>query len=105
MARAAKYLVGRHDFSSFCASFCGKNTHMRTIRKIDVTTCRGLFYINVTADGFLTHMVRIISGTLLEAGKGRIPPAAVPAILNARDRRRAGPTLPAKGLCLMKVFY
>ena len=61
--------------------------------------------ITVTADGYLYNMVRILAGTIVEAGLGKLDPEEVPEILSGRDRRRAGPTLPAKGLCLVGVEY
>ena len=64
-----------------------------------------MFTVTVTADGYLYNMVRILAGTIVEAGLGKLDPAEISAILQSRDRRRAGPTLPAKGLCLMNVDY
>ena len=78
---------------------------MRTITRCDVTRDGEVFTITVTADGYLYNMVRILAGTILQAGLGKLDPAQVPAILQSRDRRRAGPTLPANGLCLADVQY
>ena len=78
---------------------------MRTITDCTVVQNGDLFTISVTADGYLYNMVRILAGTLCEAGAGRLDPAEIPAILESRDRSRAGPTLPAKGLFLKCVEY
>lgn len=105
MERAAGYFTGTHDFGSFCAAGGSVEDHVRT-----VTHCRfgpedGLLVLRVRADGFLYHMVRILMGTLLKAGRGAMPPEGIPAVLAAKDRSAAGPTAPALGLCLERVFY
>lgn len=105
MNRAARFLVGLHDFSSFQASFGKRENSTRTIENIKLFSRAGFIYMDIQASGFLTHMVRIIIGTLLNAGTGKIPPEDVKRILEAEDREKAGPTLPAKGLCLMKILY
>ena len=78
---------------------------VRTITDCHVTRKGDEIDIEVTADGYLYNMVRILAGTLCEAGAGRLDPAEIPAILESRDRSRAGPTLPAKGLFLKCVEY
>ena len=108
MDRAAKGFVGRHDFLSLCAAGSAVAAKGDTVRT--VTDCRAqrqgpLITITVTADGYLYNMVRILAGTLVEAGRGALKPEAVPAILAGRDRSFAGPTLPAKGLFLKQVDY
>lgn len=108
MQRAADALVGTHDFSALCASGSSAAAHGDTVRTISQCTVRrdgDHVSITVTADGYLYNMVRILAGTLVEAGQGRLDPAAVPGILESRDRRLAGPTLPAKGLLLQRVHY
>ncbi len=105
MKRAARFLVGRHDFKSFQASGSRARSSRRTISRIDIAKEGRLVYIDIEADGFLYNMVRNIIGTLIEVGRGRIAPASVKRILSARDRKAAGPTSPAKGLCLMCVKY
>ncbi len=104
MRNASKYLIGRHDFSSFCRG--RQQNPVKTMTKIQITSNReGFIYIDIEANAFLTNMVRIIAGTLLEAGCSRIAPEELKDILKAGDRKLAGPTLPAKGLCMMKVVY
>ena len=119
MRRAARALTGRHDFKAFqAAGSSGSNmvrrVHhalslskgtVRTIEKIKIEKCGDLVYIDVSADGFLYNMVRIIAGTLLEIGRGKIPEESIQKMLIKRDRRSAGPTAPSKGLCLMNVEY
>jgi tRNA pseudouridine38-40 synthase len=106
MDAAAKHLVGEHDFASFAQINHGRETTVRTIHSCSVeSTAPDRCHIDVSGGGFLYNMVRIIAGTLVEVGRGRIEPDQVPAILAARDRRAAGPTLPPEGLCLMWVRY
>jgi len=105
MKESSLHLLGPHDFSAFHSSAGEKINRVRNIINIDVVKRGGYVYIDVEADGFLTHMVRIIAGTLLEAGRGRFSPSDIKKILAGRDRRNAGPTLPARGLCLMRVKY
>ena len=102
MNEAAAYLVGEHDFTSFCNPASQAETRVR-----DITECRVAcrqpdnITIYVSGHGFLYHMVRIITGTLLEVGRGFRTPASVRDILEARDRRAAGFTAPPQGLFLM----
>ena len=107
MVAAAAFLIGRHDYYSFMAAGSTAKTTVRTL--YDIRICRDLkdsvIAIHVTGDGFLYNMVRILSGTLLYAGLGKILPEDLPGILAARDRRQAGKTLPARGLTLEAVFY
>lgn len=105
MAAAAAYLVGKHDFSSFKNSNSSAHTSVRTIFDLAVERTGDTIKISVTGDGFLYNMVRIIAGTLIEAGLGSISPADVKDILESRDRNKAGRTAPASGLCLEEVFY
>lgn len=104
MARAAACLIGTHDFRSFQASG-GRRETVRTISKISIAKRGAFIYIDVEADGFLYHMVRIIAGTLLEIGRAYYAAEYMRTILRRRDRRYAGPTAPAQGLCLMRVKY
>lgn len=108
MGEAARLLVGRHDFSSFRASGDPSDSPVKEIRRSTVERLgeRGdLLVYTVEASSFLQHMVRNIAGTLIEAGRRRIRPDQIVSILQARDRRLAGPTAPARGLCLLKVLY
>ena len=100
MQEAAKYLIGEHDFASFCAAGSTAETTVRTIYDIRVERSGTKISIKVTGNGFLYNMVRIIAGTLIEVGKGRYTPEWVKDILEAKDRTKAGPTAPAKGLML-----
>jgi len=105
MKKAAAALVGRHDFKAFQASGSKEKNTIRTIKKIKVETNGELVYIDIWADGFLYNMVRTIAGTLLEIGRGKLPESRIEEILETKNRVLAGPTAPAKGLCLMKVEY
>lgn len=108
MDKAAAGFVGTHDFLSLCSagsSVAAKGDTVRTITACKVERQGPLVTITVTADGYLYNMVRILAGTLAEAGRGALEPDAVPAILAGRDRSLAGPTLPAKGLFLKQVDY
>lgn len=107
MKKAARHLLGRHDFRSFQTKdeSTAKENTIRRIRKIRIEKSGNLVYIYIEADGFLYNMARSIAGTLIEAGRGRLKPDMVRDILAKKDRRFSGPTAPAKGLCLMKVRY
>ncbi len=105
MREAAAYLVGEHDFKSFCSVNTVAETTVRTIYDLTVEKAGDMITIRVTGSGFLYNMVRIIAGTLMEAGRGRIAPEYVKEILNAQDRTKAGPTAPACGLTLIGYEY
>lgn len=105
MKKAAEVLVGTHDFASFCASGSDVDTTVRTVFSIDVKPELPFIRIEVTGSGFLYNMVRIIAGTLLEAGQGRLKAGDVKAILEAKNRRKASPTAPAKGLVMKRIYY
>lgn len=106
MREAGNYLRGTHNFSSFCASGSLVKSYLRTVKFLKIWKRQKMIFIDIQADGFLYNMVRIIAGTLLEVGKGeKITPQELGQILESRDRRKAGPTLPAEGLYLIKVFY
>ena len=108
MNKAAKYLEGEHDFKSFKASGTSSKSSVRTIYEAKVYrdfVDNDLIKIKLTGNGFLYNMVRIIAGTLLEVGEGKINPEEVKKILDAKDRKMAGKTLSAYGLCLIKVEY
>jgi len=105
MQRESKILLGRHNFSSFQASQAKERNPVKTIKKIRLIKDKGLIYIDIEADGFLYNMVRSIVGTLIEIGRLRFPEGSLKRILLSQDRKLAGPTVPAKGLCLIKVKY
>ena len=105
MQKAAKYFEGEHDFKAFKASGTSSKSSVRTIFKAEVTKHEDRIYIELTGNGFLYNMVRIISGTLLEVGMGRIKPEEVSEIIESKDRLKAGKTLPPQGLFLVEVKY
>ena len=105
MERAAKVLVGRHDFRSFCANKRYKKSTVRTVFSIDIQVDGADMSITFHGDGFLYHMVRILTGTLLEVGLGERRAEEMEDILSALDRTKAGKTAPAQGLTLVKVEY
>jgi tRNA pseudouridine38-40 synthase len=105
MRKAGAILVGNHDFVSFKRTDKKIRSTVRDLKEIKVTQKGKFIYIDVTANSFLYHMVRNIAGTLIEIGKRSFPPENIKNILKAKDRRTAGPTAPACGLCLMKVKY
>lgn len=105
MRKAAAHLVGEHDFKAFCSNLKMKKSTVRTVDTIEIIKRKDFIYFDFHGDGFLQNMVRIITGTLLEAGFGRMEPDQVREILEKKDRRLAGPTAPPQGLCLMKVDY
>ncbi len=105
MRTAAEYLLGVHDFTSFCGNPSFKKSAVRKIEKLEILENDDELVIRITGDGFLQNMVRIVTGTLLEVGKGTIKPGEIGEILAAKDRRKAGPMAPAKGLMLVGVEY
>ena len=105
MRREAKVLLGRHNFASFQAAEIRQRNPLRTVKFIKISKDNDLLHIDIQADSFLYNMVRSIAGTLLEIGRGRLPKGSMEKILKARNRHLAGPTLPAKGLFLVKVRY
>lgn len=106
MDRAAKILLGRHDFACFQAAGSGVEETVRELFRIDVQgVSGGEILIEVEGSGFLRHMVRNIAGTLLEVGRGRREPGSMAALLESRDRGQAGPTAQALGLTLVWVQY
>jgi len=106
MRTAASHLVGEFDFTSFRASGCTAQTATREITAVDVTRpSDDELVIDVRGNAFLRNMVRILAGTLVDVGEGRIPADTLPRIVAARDRKAAGVTAPARGLTLVEVFY
>ncbi|MFT8242602.1 tRNA pseudouridine(38-40) synthase TruA [Roseomonas sp. BN140053] len=105
MHAAAQTLLGRHDFSSFRASSCQAKDALRTLDRLDVSRFGPEIEIIAEARSFLHHQVRNLVGTLAQVGLGRQPVEWPRAVLDARDRGRAGQTAPAQGLCLTAVRY
>ncbi|MBR4989645.1 MAG: tRNA pseudouridine(38-40) synthase TruA [Oscillospiraceae bacterium] len=104
MNRAARHLLGQHDFAAFCGNAKMKKSTVRYIRSLTVDRHGEEIHITVTGNGFLHNMVRIIVGTLVEAGRGERNPDSIPALFEGK-RADAGFLAPAQGLCLMEVYY
>jgi tRNA pseudouridine38-40 synthase len=105
MKAAAMYLLGEHDFTSFCAAATPTHNKVRTISAIEFVLRDTFLDIFCTGSGFLQHMVRIIVGTLVNVGLGKYKPDAIQEMLEKRDRQVAGKTAPSYGLCLWQVDY
>ena len=105
MKTAAEYLVGTHDFAAFTSAKNKKKSTVRTIESILLEQNGADIRISFRGDGFLFHMVRILTGTLVEVGLGARRPEEIAAILEGKDRQKAGMLAPASGLCLMEVYY
>ena len=105
MKEAIVFFEGEHDFSGFKASGTSSKNSIRTIYKTKLWTENDRIFIELTGNGFLYNMVRIIAGTLLDVGQEKIKPEDIKEIINSKDRKKAGRTLPANGLCLMEVKY
>lgn len=105
MRQAAAYLVGTHDFKSFCSVHSQVETTVRTIYHLAVEKEQDVITIEVTGSGFLYNMVRILAGTLLQVGMGERSPQQMQEILNAKDRSAAGATAPAHGLTMIGISF
>jgi tRNA pseudouridine38-40 synthase len=105
MREAAEYLTGMHDYKSFCGNPRMKKSTVRVVDVIRIEESGNYIRLYFHGNGFLQNMVRIMVGTLLEVGFGKRAPEEVAQIIEAKDRRKAGFTAPAQGLCLMKVDY
>ena len=105
MKEAVKYFEGEHDFKAFKASGTSSKNSVRTIYEAKVYQNEEKIYIELTGNGFLYNMVRIIAGTLVEVGIGKIEPKDIPEIIKEGKREKAGKTLPPNGLYLVKVMY
>ncbi|MCR5019423.1 tRNA pseudouridine(38-40) synthase TruA [Ruminococcus sp.] len=103
--RAAKDFVGEHDFKAFCSTACDKEITVRKIYRFDVRREGDKVIFTVAGNGFLYNMVRIMVGTLLFINEGKIAADAIPRILDSKDRKKAGKTVPPQGLYLNKVYY
>ena len=105
MQKAVKHFEGEHDFKAFKASGTSSKSSVRTIYKAEVTKKDNRIYIELTGNGFLYNMVRIISGTLVDVGLGKIKESDIPSIIESKNRQMAGKTLPPQGLYLVNVKY
>ena len=105
MKQAAEYIVGEHDFKSFCSTRTQVENTVRTVYDLNVFKENDMIHIVITGNGFLYNMVRIIVGTLIKVGLSVYPPEHVKEILEAKDRNVAGPKAPAQGLTLIKLEY
>ena len=106
MRKAGEYLLGEHDFKSFCCVKTQAESTVRTIYSVDVRTeDEAYIVIRVSGNGFLYNMIRIIAGTLVKAGKGKITPQDIDLMLEAKNRCEAGQTAPPQGLTLMNIDY
>ena len=105
MQEAIKYFEGEHDFKGFKASGTSSKSTIRTIYKAEVMQEGERIIIELTGNGFMYNMVRIIAGTTVDVGLGKIKPEEIPQIIKSKDRTKAGKTLPAEGLYLVEVYY
>lgn len=106
MKKASEFFEGAHDFRGFMASGSSVKDTIRTISKVQLKKREdGRIIFCFTGDGFLYNMVRIMVGTLIDVGLGKINPDEIPDIIKSKDRKRAGKTVPAQGLYLMEVYY
>ena len=106
MKQACKFLIGTYDFSSFVAAKSGKTDFVRTIYDAKIVEVGdGIFAFEITGNGFLYNMVRIIFGTLLKIAYKKAEPSDIKTIIDAKDRSKAGKTMPAKGLVMKNVVY
>lgn len=103
MARAASLMPGTHDWATFRAAGCGARTTVRTLESLSAEVHGDEVWIEAVGHGFLRHQVRILAGTLVEVGRGRLPPTGLVRVRDARSREAAGPTAPAHGLWLVSV--
>lgn len=105
MQDAAREFTGTHDFIAFCSNKHMKKSSIRTIHKITFSQKNNILSIDFYGDGFLYHMIRILTGTLIEVGAGRMNVESISEILSKKDRALAGPCVPGKGLFLVEVYY
>ncbi len=102
---ASKYFIGEHDFKGFCASECSVKSTVRIINNIEIQKTNSIITMKFTGNGFLYNMVRILSGTLLYVGLGKIDVDSIPNIIKSKDRTKAGKTLSPSGLTLIEIKY
>lgn len=105
MRRAASFLIGEHDFASFCSNPKMKKSTVRLVDTIEINVSGDYITFKYHGSGFLQHMVRIITGTLIEVGQGKRTAESVKEVLESKKRALAGATAPAEGLCMIQVDY
>lgn len=105
MQQAGCHFLGTHDFEAFKSAGSSIKSNVRNVGLLDIEGFDGLIKIYIEADGFLYNMVRIIAGTLIEAGLCKISSEEILSIIESKDRKRAGKTAPPQGLCLERVYY
>ncbi len=105
MRKAAEYIVGEHDFACFMAAGSQVKDTVRTVYALELDRQDDIITMTIQGNGFLYNMVRIIAGTLLMVGRGQLKPEALEEIIKSKDRSKAGPTAPAKGLTLKSIIY
>ena len=106
MREAASHIVGTHDFKCFeTAGGTPRESTVRTVSALDIFEADNSIIMEITGDGFLYNMVRIIAGTLVEVGDGRRKAADLPVIIESRDRANAGFTAPPQGLYLKEIYF
>ena len=105
MKAATKHFIGEHNFEAFCASGATVKSFVRTIYSLDVTQTDDIITIDVCGNGFLYNMVRIIAGTLVYVGNGKLEPDSIKEIIESRDRERGGSTAPPHGLYMAGTYY
>lgn len=105
MKSAAKYIEGEHDFTSLASVHAQVQSYVRTVFFCEVIREKNTVIIRINGSGFLYNMVRIIAGTLLEVGRGKIEAEAIKSIIESKDRTMGGPTLPPQGLILTEINY
>lgn len=105
MRKAAEAFVGSHDFKAFCATGSSVKTTVRTIYQCNIVRDEDLISLSIKGNGFLYNMVRIITGTIMYVGHGKIPAESIPDIILSRDRTQAGKTAPPQGLFLRDIKY
>ncbi|MGL6173809.1 MAG: tRNA pseudouridine(38-40) synthase TruA [Cellulosilyticaceae bacterium] len=105
MRKAGEYILGTHDFKCFCSAGTSVKTTERTVYSLEIKEIDGMIQIDICGNGFLYNMVRIITGTLIEVGRGKIAPEYVEKIIASKDRGKAGPTAPPTGLMMLDIKY
>jgi len=105
MKKAANQLLGTHDFKAFCSNRRMKKSTIRTIYQISIEQEGSILKLTYRGNGFLYHMVRLLTGTLLEVGLGKRSASSIPSIIESRERENAGTLAPAQGLILEQVIY